>query len=68
MKQGGILNNLSRANVIKAAKSFGPFETGFGNTVQWGTELPRIPTTCGYNVILDAQQKRWVFQKEKVCV
>ena len=68
MKQGGILRNLSRKNVIAAAKKFGPFETGFGNTVQWRDTVPRIPTTCGYNVILDPEQKRWVFGKEKICV
>ncbi|MEA3055710.1 MAG: branched-chain amino acid transport system substrate-binding protein, partial [Actinomycetota bacterium] len=65
MKQAGILHNLSRKNVIAAAKKFGPFETGFGNTVTWRDTVPRIPTTCGYNVILDPKQKRWVFGKEK---
>lgn len=68
MKQAGILHNLSRKNVIAAAKKFGPFETGFGNTVQWTEKVPRIPTTCGYNVILDPDQKRWVFGTKKICV
>lgn len=68
MKQGGILHNLSRKNVIAAAKKFGPYETGFGNTVEWRDTVPRIPTKCGYNVILDPEQKRWVFGTEKICV
>jgi len=69
MKQGGILNNLSRANLLKAAEGFGPYETGFGNTVHWKAgQVPRIPTTCGYEVILDPKQKRWVFQTEKLCL
>ncbi len=69
MKQGGILHDLSRANVLKAAEGFGPFETGFGNTVEWKAgQLPRVPTTCGYEVILDPKEKRWVFQTEKLCL
>ena len=69
MRQGGILQNLSRANVLKAAEGFGPFETGFGNTVEWKAgQVPRVPTTCGYEVILDPKQRRWVFQKEKLCL
>ncbi len=69
MRRGGINNNLSRATVLKAAEGFGPFETGFGNTVQWKAgQVPRVPTTCGYEVILDPKEKRWVFQSEKFCV
>jgi ABC-type branched-subunit amino acid transport system substrate-binding protein len=59
---------LSRENVIKAAENFGPFETGFGNTVQWTSSIPRVPTTCGYRVKLDPAQKKWVFDNRKVCV
>lgn len=69
MRQGGILNNLSRANVLKAAEGFGPFETGFGNTVEWKAgQVPRIPTTCAYEVILDPKENRWVFQTQKLCL
>lgn len=69
MRQGGILQNLSRANVLKAAEGFGPFETGFGNTVHWEAgKVPRVPTTCGYEVILDPDERRWVFQTEKLCL
>jgi ABC-type branched-subunit amino acid transport system substrate-binding protein len=69
MRQGGILDNLSRANVLKAAEGFGPFETGFGNTVEWKAgQVPRVPTTCGYEVILNPKQARWVFQSEKLCL
>ena len=69
MKQGGILGNLSRANVLKAANGFGPFETGFGNTVEWKKDqLPRVPTTCGYEVVLDGDKGAWVFKPEKICL
>lgn len=69
MRQGGILQNLSRANVLKAAEGFGPFETGFGNTVHWEAgKVPRVPTTCGYEVILDPEKRQWVFQTEKLCL
>jgi ABC-type branched-subunit amino acid transport system substrate-binding protein len=69
MKQGNILHNLSRANVLRAAEGFGPFDTGFGNTVEWKKgQIPRIPTTCGYEVILDPKEKRWVFQSQKLCL
>lgn len=69
MRQGGITGNLSRANVLAAAEGFGPFETGFGNTVEWKAgQVPRIPTTCGYEVILDPDERRWVFQSEKLCL
>lgn len=69
MRQGGILQDLSRANVMQAAEGFGPFETGFGNTVHWEAgKVPRVPTTCGYEVILDPDEQRWVFQTEKLCL
>jgi ABC-type branched-subunit amino acid transport system substrate-binding protein len=69
MKQGNILHSLSRASVLKAAEGFGPFDTGFGNTVEWKKgQIPRIPTTCGYEVILDPKEKRWVFQSQKLCL
>jgi ABC-type branched-subunit amino acid transport system substrate-binding protein len=69
MKQAGITGNLSRKNVLEAADGFGPFETGFGNTVEWKTgQLPRVPTTCGYEVILDEEKRQWVFQDERICL
>jgi ABC-type branched-subunit amino acid transport system substrate-binding protein len=69
MREGGILQDLSRANVLKAAEGFGPFETGFGNTVHWEAgKVPRVPTTCGYEVILDPEKRQWVFQTEKLCL
>jgi ABC-type branched-subunit amino acid transport system substrate-binding protein len=69
MRQGGILQSLSRANVLRAAEGFGPFETGFGNTVHWAAgQVPRVPTTCGYEVILDPEKRQWVFQTERLCL
>lgn len=69
MKQGGILNNLSRKSVMAAADGFGPFETGFGNTVHWAAgKVPRVPTTCGYEVLFKWSQRRWVFQSKKHCL
>ena len=69
MRQGGILNSLSRANVMAAADGFGPFETGFGNTVQWAEgQIPRVPTTCGYEVVFSWADRRWIFQDEPHCL
>jgi hypothetical protein len=58
--------NLSRENLVKAAQNFGPFETGFGNTVTWGSALPREPWNCLYPVVV--QGDKWVFESEKTCV
>jgi hypothetical protein len=69
MKQAGILGNLSRARVMDAADGFGPFETGFGNTVHWTAgQVPRVPTTCGYEVLFKWASRRWEFQSEKHCL
>ena len=69
MRQGGILNNLSRATVMDAADGFGPFETGFGNTVHWAEgQVPRVPTTCGYEVLFNWDDRRWEFLDERQCV
>lgn len=66
IKNGGITWNLSRENLVKAAQSFGPFETGFGNTIQWGKALPREPWNCGYPVVVKGD--KWVFESQKTCV
>lgn len=73
MKQGGILNDLSRQNVLEAAQGFGPFETGFGNTVQWKEgQIPRVPSRCLYRVKMvppkDGEDAHWEFGDQKVCV
>jgi ABC-type branched-subunit amino acid transport system substrate-binding protein len=66
MKSAGITWNLSRENLVKAAESFGPFETGFGNTIKWGKTFPREPWNCGYPVVVKGD--KWVFESEKTCV
>ncbi|MDQ1444560.1 MAG: branched-chain amino acid transport system substrate-binding protein [Acidimicrobiaceae bacterium] len=66
VKQKGIQNALTRDNLVKAAESFGPFETGFGNTITWRTDLPRVPWTCGYPVVVRGD--KWVFDSNKVCL
>jgi ABC-type branched-subunit amino acid transport system substrate-binding protein len=66
IKSGGITWNLSRENLVKAAESFGPFETGFGNTIKWGKSLPREPWNCGYPVAVKGD--KWVFESAKTCV
>jgi ABC-type branched-subunit amino acid transport system substrate-binding protein len=66
VKQKGIQNSLSRENLVNAAEHFGPFDTGFGNTIQWTTALPRVPWTCGYPVVVRGDQ--WVFEQQKTCL
>jgi len=66
VKQKGIQNGLSRENLLRAAESFGPFDTGFGNTITWGNKLPREPWTCGYPVVVRGD--KWVFESNKVCL
>ena len=65
-KQGNILSNLTRENLVNAAEHFGPFDTGFGNTVQWTTQVPREPWTCGYPVVVRGDH--WVFDSQKYCL
>ena len=65
VKAGGIQNNLTRESVVNAAEHFGPFDTGFGNVVQWTTQVPREPWTCGYPV--SVQGDHWVFDSQKFC-
>jgi ABC-type branched-subunit amino acid transport system substrate-binding protein len=66
VKAAGIQNNLTRANVMNAAEHFGPFETGFGNVVQWTTAVPREPWTCGYPVAVRGD--KWVFDSQRYCL
>jgi ABC-type branched-subunit amino acid transport system substrate-binding protein len=66
VKQKGIQNGLTRENLVKSAESFGPFETGFGNSIQWTSQLPRVPWTCGYPVVVKGD--KWVFDNNKVCL
>jgi ABC-type branched-subunit amino acid transport system substrate-binding protein len=66
IKSAGITWNLSRETLVKAAENFGPFETGFGNTIKWGKTLPREPWNCGYPVVVKGD--KWVFESEKTCV
>jgi ABC-type branched-subunit amino acid transport system substrate-binding protein len=58
--------NLSRDNLVRAASNFGPFDTGFGNVVTWGSSFPREPWNCLYPVVVRGD--RWVFESEKTCV
>jgi hypothetical protein len=62
----GIQNNLSRESLVKAANSFGPFDTGFGNTITWTPKLPREPWNCGYEVVVKGD--KWVFEPHKTCL
>jgi len=65
-KQAGIQDNLSRDTLVTAAEHFGPFVTGFGNTITWTTTLPREPTTCGYPVVV--RGGKWVFESQQYCL
>ena len=65
IKNGGIAWNLTRESLVEAGEKFGPFETGFGNTVTWRSQLPREPWNCIYPVVVRGD--RWVFESEKVC-
>jgi ABC-type branched-subunit amino acid transport system substrate-binding protein len=66
VKAAGITNNLTRATIVNAAEHFGPFDTGFGNTVQWTSALPHEPWTCGYPVVVKGDH--WVFDSQKYCL
>ena len=66
IKSAGIAWSLTRENLVKAASNFGPFETGFGNTITWGKSLPREPWNCGYPVVVKGD--KWVFESQKTCV
>ena len=65
-KQAGIQNNLTRDTIVNAAEHFGPFDTGFGNTVTWNTTIPREPWNCGYPVVVRGD--KWVFDTQKYCI
>jgi ABC-type branched-subunit amino acid transport system substrate-binding protein len=64
--QKGIQNSMTRDSLMNAAESFGPFDTGFGNTITWNKTVPREPWTCGYPV--QVRGDKWVFEQEKVCI
>ena len=66
LKNAGIENNITRKTIVDAASHFGPFETGFGNSIQWTTALPRIPSLCMYRVKDDGQH--WVFGTQRECL
>jgi len=66
IKQAGIQDNMSRDTLVNAAEHFGPFQTGFGNTVTWTTTVPREPTTCGYPV--QVRGGKWVFDSQQYCL
>jgi hypothetical protein len=63
--KSGIQNNLTRDALVNAANKFGPFDTGFGNTITWTPKLPREPWTCGYPVVVKGD--KWVFETQKSC-
>jgi ABC-type branched-subunit amino acid transport system substrate-binding protein len=65
VKNAHIEQNLTRESILAAAEHFGPFDTGFGNSVQWTTDVPREPWTCGYPVIVKGDH--WVFESQKFC-
>jgi hypothetical protein len=65
-KAGHIQDNLTRDNVVNAAEHFGPFDTGFGNTVTWNTTIPREPWNCGYPVVVKGDH--WVFDTQSYCI
>jgi hypothetical protein len=65
-KQKGIQDNLTRQSLLDSAESFGPFDTGFGNQITWGKDLPRVPWTCGYPVQVHGDH--WEFDTNKVCL
>jgi len=65
VKKAGIQNSLTRQNLVNAAEHFGPFDTGFGNTITWDTHVPRQPWNCGYPVIVRGD--KWVFEQQKFC-
>jgi len=66
LEAAGITGNLTRKNLVEAANHFGPYDTGFGNTVTWRATMPRIPTTCGY--IMKVVGTTWVYQDDKICL
>jgi len=65
-KKAGIEHNLTRKAIVNAASHFGPFDTGFGNTITWTDKLPRIPSLCMYRVKDDGAH--WVFANKQECL
>jgi hypothetical protein len=69
IKQGNLFTNFSRQALIAAANKFGPFQTGFGNTVTWRPDLPRKPWNCLYQVTANVPQAdHWNFAAQPDCV
>jgi ABC-type branched-subunit amino acid transport system substrate-binding protein len=66
VKQNHIENNISRASLAKAASHFGPFDTGFGNSITWTDQLPRIPSLCMYRVTDNGSH--WQFDTKQECL
>jgi len=66
IESANLQNNLTRKSLVNAANNFGPYDTGFGNTITWRATLPRVPTNCGY--IMKVQNANWVYQDNKICL
>ena len=66
VKGAHIEDNISRKTLVEAANHFGPFDTGFGNSIQWTPNLPRIPSLCMYRVKDDGSH--WVFDTKQECL
>jgi len=66
IEQNNLQWNLTRKNIVDAANKFGPYDTGFGNTITWRATLPRIPTQCGY--IMKVHGDTWSYQDNKICL
>jgi hypothetical protein len=69
-KQNGLFTNFTRARMVDAANHFGPFQTGFGNTITWRPALPRTPWNCVYRVVANEQVNppHWDFAGTPDCI
>jgi hypothetical protein len=69
-KQFGLLTNFTRPRLADAANRFGPFQTGFGNTITWRPTLPRTPWNCVYRVLANEQVSppHWDFAATPDCL
>jgi hypothetical protein len=66
LEAAGITNNMTRKAIVDAANNFGPYDTGFGNTITWRSTLPRVPTNCAY--IMKVSGGTWSYQDNKICL
>src|SRR5205085_5242666 len=57
--KSGITFNLIRKTIVDAANNFGPFDTGFGNTVRWRPENPRVASRCAH--IMTVKGDTWSY-------